>query len=223
MNSNNNLQTFFEGNCIPHEEYNRLYTETNSLKEQIRCQNHTIDELHQIVKNFQNIVEKQDVTIKNLENTIQQLENKEKFRDSIFKLHEFDSFANKCFKEEYKHYFHLDPYDKNVPNLRDFILNPPLFNFRTDEGEFWKYFISLHPNSNKRVLFTNIYKKLNTYRIQYDTYRMKYDAHPDVSDITEEEFEESFKLVLPEIYNSDFNNYKEYKNWIFSFVSQTDV
>jgi len=44
---------------------------------------------------------------------------------------------------------------------------------------------------------------------------MKYNAHPDINNISMDEFENLFNIVLP---NFDKNIMKQYKDWIFLFL-----
>ena len=69
------------------------------------------------------------------------------------------------------------------------------------------YFNNKYPGTNNKIFF-DIYKRFNDLR-------MKYNAHPDINNISMDEFENLFNIVLP---NFDQNIMKQYKDWIFLFL-----
>ena len=79
-----------------------------------------------------------------------------------------------------------------------------LLRCRTKEQDFLKNY----PDSDN-VQFPMIYSRINQERMQLN-------AHPDISRMSEVEFEECFKLAFPDLYANKilFNNYKK---WLFLF------
>ena len=65
-------------------------------------------------------------------------QNKQKF-DALVKLHECNALVNKEFKQLYRIKFNKSKYDNNIPNIGDFIRDPPT---KDDEEQyiFWKEF-----------------------------------------------------------------------------------
>ena len=82
---------------------------------------------------------KKDIKINKLEKEIKVLsDDKEQF-DALVKLHECNALVNKEFKRLYRIKFNKKRYDNNVPNIGDFIMNPPDPNepLEVDDYNFW--------------------------------------------------------------------------------------
>lgn len=135
--------------------------------------------------------------------------NNEKKREAVFKLHQIDSISNKTFKKEYMIYFNIDDYSGvYVPNISDFI---HWKNLNNEKRNFWNMFLKKYPGSDDKN-FMLIYKQLNSIR-------MDFGAHPNIDNVSKEEFDELVKLALSNINNAIIN---KYKNWIFSFPKIDD-
>ncbi len=76
---------------------------------------------------------------------IDYLMNKNEFFEALSKLNDCNKSANDAFKNEYRKYFKLKKYDNNIPNLRDFIDNPPDSINDKDEYAFWAMFCKKYP------------------------------------------------------------------------------
>lgn len=171
----------------------------------LREENKVLREENKVVIEDNKVLKKSNLT---LMQRIENMEQKEIRREAVFTLHEFDSISNKTLQSEYRKYFNITSKLQKVPNLRDFVLKTDILN--DDDLVFWNEFVSKHPNSDNKQ-FRDIYVKMNKFR-------MKYDAHPDVSEFTQEDFDKSFQLIFPNIYENK-ELYTNYKNWIFSFVT----
>lgn len=205
---------------VPDAEWYRINNENNSLKErililegnekrleEIKISNEkTIDELRKENAELKQKIIELENKIAKMQIKIDQLEEKDKIRDAVYKLHECDALANDTFRNEFKKYFGLSKYDKNVPNLSDFIKNSPEKGER--EYDFWQDFLNKFPGSNNKQ-FQIIYCGINNKRMQMN-------AHPDISRMLESEFEECFKLVFPDIYMNK-TLFNDYKKWLYLF------
>lgn len=160
----------------------RLNNENCSLKERIdilqgneqrllhQIHERTIDDLkkenHEL-KDRINVLEKENV---NPRDRISLIEANDQRREAIFKLHECDSLSNKAFRKEYIKYFNLSKYSKDIPNISDFILNPPDKIDDSGNYNFWQQFILKYPGSDNSN-FNLIYKRINCGRMNFECSR----------------------------------------------------
>lgn len=185
-------------------------SEIVELKEIVKSQQTEITELKSEITELKSEIIELKSEIVELKDNIAKKDDAEKIKNAIFVLHEFDSVTNKIFKSEYKKYFNLKKYDNNIPNLQDFILNPPVEFEDKDDYEFWCYFLRKYPNSDN-VSFTNIYKTINKNRMQQN-------VHPDISNFTQDDYENNFKIAFPNLYKNT-KLFNQYKDWIFEFIN----
>ena len=144
----------------------------------------------------------------NLKNRINMLETNKNIFDALVKLHECNALVNKEFKRLYKKKFNLSKYDNNVPNIGDFIENPPIKE-DGDDYDFWMKFNELYPGSNNEN-FRKIYKQIANNRADAG-------AHISINKLTEIEFDKLIEIVYPEEYNENKKIYNEYRDWLFMF------
>jgi len=203
----------------------------NELKENIANKDIRIDVLekdNKILKEDNKIL-KEDNKI--LKNRINVLETNKNIFDALVKLHECNALVNKEFKRLYKKKFNLSKYDNNVPNIGDFIDNPPTKE-DGDDYDFWVEFNELYPGSNNES-FRKIYKQIANNRAdagahisvnklnEYDTDELKihriakgYRALP-VEPCCD--FDKLIEIVYPIEYNENKKIYNEYRDWLFMF------
>lgn len=154
---------------------------------------------------------KKDDKLNKLEKDIKVLlDNKEQF-DALVKLHECNALVNTEFKRLYRIKFNKNKRDNNVPNIGDFIRDPPDPDdpSDTDDYNFWVDFNKKYPNSDN-INFREIYKKISDDRSING-------AHVNVNKLSKKEFDDLIKLVYPEEYDSNRKIYEEYRNWLFLF------
>lgn len=155
--------------------------------------------------------EKKDIKINKLEKEIKVLiDDKQQF-DALVKLHECNALVNKEFKRLYRIKFNKKRYDNNVPNIGDFIMNPPDPNepLEVDDYNFWIEFNSKYPNSDN-INFRTIYQKIANDRSDYG-------AHVNVNKLSKKEFDNLIETVYPIEYNLNKKIYEEYRDWLFMF------
>ena len=136
------------------------------------------------------------------------LETNKNIFDALVKLHECNALVNKEFKRLYKKKFNLSKYDNNVPNIGDFIENPPIKE-DGDDYDFWIEFNELYPGSNNEN-FRKIYKQIANNRADAG-------AHISVNKLNETEFDKLIEIVFPMEYNENKKIYNEYRDWLFMF------
>jgi hypothetical protein len=144
----------------------------------------------------------------NLKKRINVLETNKNIFDALVKLHECNALVNKEFKKLYKKKFNLSKYDNNVPNIGDFIENPPTEE-DGDDYDFWIEFNNLYPGSDNEN-FRKIYKQIANNRADAG-------AHISVNKLSEYEFDKLIELVYPAEYNENKKIYNEYRQWLFMF------
>lgn len=140
---------------------------------------------------------------------IDYLMNKNDFFEALSKLNDCDKLANDAFKNEYQKYFKLKKYDNNVPNLGQFIDNPPDSTTDKDDYDFWIFFCKKYPNSDNKD-FRVIYKKISSERVQQG-------AHYNIHDIEPNDFDNLMKIALPDIYSNNKKLCDDYKKWLYLF------
>jgi len=82
-------------------------------------------------------------------------DDKQKF-DALVKLHECNALVNKEFKKLYRIKFNKNKYDNNIPNIGDFINDPPTEDDE-DNYKFWNEFNKKYPqsdNANFRLIYS---------------------------------------------------------------------
>lgn len=211
-----NIQMSSNAILVNSLEYESLQRENLELKTKIfECDKHKLDLINIITqkdKTIEELKKENEILKKMLEEMSKKLDyliNKNKIFEALSKLNDCDKLANDSFKREYKKYFNLKKYDNNVPNLGQFIDNPPDSASDKDDYDFWVFFCKKYPNSDNKE-FRLIYKKLSSERIQQG-------AHYDIHNIDENEFDELLKIALPDIYNNNKKLCEDYKKWIYLF------
>ena len=156
---------------------------------------------------------KQDnVVLKNnndkLTKKINKLEDDKQKFDALVKLHECNALVNKEFKKLYRIKFNKNKYDNNIPNIGDFINDPPTEDDE-DNYKFWKEFNNKYPQSDD-ANFRLIYQKIANDRADSG-------AHVNVRKLNKTDFDKLIELVYPEEYNTNKQLYNEYRDWLFMF------
>ena len=158
-------------------------------------------------------------------------DDKQKF-DALVKLHECNALVNKEFKRLYRIKFNKNKYDNNIPNIGDFINDPPTEDDE-DNYKFWNEFNKKYPQSDN-VNFRLIYQKnandskkqnffvFNSSKIKntcifYCSNRADSGAHINVRKLNKTDFDNLIELVYPEEYNINKELYNEYRDWLFMF------
>ena len=90
---------------------------------------------------------------------INDLKKDKEITDALLKLNNCLKKANNTFKNEYRKYFELDDYDNNIPDLIQFMENPPHEEKHKRKYEFWKMFCEKYPNSDNKD-FVKICKRM---------------------------------------------------------------
>ena len=134
-------------------------------------------------------------------------DDKQKF-DALVKLHECNALVNKEFKKLYRIKFNKNKYDNNIPNIGDFINDPPTEDDE-DNYKFWKEFNNKYPQSDD-ANFRLIYQKIANDRADSG-------AHVNVRKLNKTDFDKLIELVYPEEYNTNKELYNEYRDWLFMF------
>lgn len=213
---------------ITEEEYQNLKKENLDLQTRFLSITNNERLLQETIKNANILTNENDklreenkilnARIKELENKNNELEqkidylvNKDKIIEALSKLNDCDKMANDAFKNEYRKYFGKGKYDNNVPNLGQFIENPPNINITADKDDydFWEYFCKKYPNSNNND-FRQIYIKISTERVQLG-------AHYNIHNITENEFNDLMKIALPDLYMNNKKLCDDYRKWLYLF------
>jgi len=134
-------------------------------------------------------------------------DDKQKF-DALVKLHECNALVNKEFKKLYRIKFNKNKYDNNIPNIGDFINDPPTEDDE-DNYKFWNDFNTKYPQSDD-VNFRLIYQKIANDRSDSG-------AHVNVRKLNKTDFDKLIELVYPEEYKLNKELYNEYRDWLFMF------
>jgi hypothetical protein len=168
----------------------------------------------EIIDEYANVVDELQIQVVTLENRVSILETQaaisnmiQNRQEAIEKLHECDVLANNEFQRLYRDEFKLNNY-VYVPSIGNFIRAPPSSSRDPQEYKFWQQFITKYPGSDNPQ-FNTIYRQINNNRAP--------QSHPDISEMTREEFIKAIKIVFPEEYKRDSQLYDEYKEWLFSF------
>lgn len=168
----------------------------------------------EIIDEYANVVDELQIQVVTLENRVSILETQaaisnmiQNRQEAIEKLHECDILANNEFQRLYRDEFKLNSY-VYVPSIGNFIRTPPSSSRDPQEYKFWQQFITKYPGSDNPQ-FNTIYRQINNNRAP--------QSHPDISEMTREEFIKAIKIVFPEEYKRDSQLYDEYKEWLFSF------
>jgi len=116
--------------------------------------------------------------------------------------------VNKEFKRLYRIKFNRTKYDNNIPNIGDFINDPPTEDDE-DNYKFWNEFNQKYPQSDN-ANFRLIYQKIVNDRADSG-------AHVNVRKLNKTDFDKLIELVYPEEYNTNRELYNEYRDWLFMF------
>ena len=143
-----------------------------------------------------------------LKREIKELKNDKQKFDALVKLHECNALVNKEFKRLYRIKFNKTKYDNNIPNIGDFINDPPTEDDE-DNYKFWKEFNNKYPQSDD-ANFRLIYQKIANDRADSG-------AHVNVIKLNKIDFDKLIELVYPEEYNTNKELYNEYRDWLFMF------
>ena len=104
--------------------------------------------------------------------------------------------------------FNISKYNNNIPNIGDFIENPPTEE-DGDDYIFWIEFNNKYPESNNEN-FRKIYKQTSNDRADSG-------AHISVRKLTESDFDNLIEIVYPEDYKENKQIYESYRKWLFMF------
>lgn len=203
-------------------EYNKIYSENMQLKAQLHMRNEDyekqlnqknikIDHLEKEIERLEKENKELKERIILLETDIKQLKDDQLKFKALVKLHECNTIVNNIFKKEYRQHFNRKKYDKNIPNIGDFIESPPDEIDDKDDYKFWSYFCKKYPKSDD-IQFRKLYKYINNERT-------KYGAHCDVNNMTKQEFDISAKIVFND-YDNNKILYDTYRDWIYLFPTE---
>lgn len=188
-----------------------IISQNGATIEELKKENEKLKQMYdELLKQNKLLTEEKDLLItknNNLEEKLDELIQKEKLVEALSKIHDCDAMSNKAFKNEYKSYFNLDKYDKNVPNIGDFVLDPP--NKNTKYYNFWLKFCKKYPNSDN-IDFRTIYERINQDRVNNG-------AHSNIYKLPKLEFDKYLKIAVPDIHNSNKQLCIEYRNWLYLF------
>ena len=173
----------------------------NALKKDVK----TLQEENKVLK--EEIKELKEEN-KILKREIKELKNDKQKFDALVKLHECNALVNKEFKKIYRIKFNKNKYDNNIPNIGDFINDPPTEDDE-DNYKFWKEFNQKYPQSDN-ANFRLIYQKIADDRADSG-------AHVNVRKLNKTDFDNLIELVYPEEYNINRKLYNEYRDWLFMF------
>ena len=185
-----------------------LQPQINALKKDIKYLHKENNELKERVIKLE--IENKELKIENTELKIEIKElkdEKQKF-DALVKLHECNALVNKEFRKLYRIKFNKNKYDNNIPNIGDFINDPPTEDDE-DNYQFWNDFNVKYPQSDD-VNFRTIYQKISNDRADSG-------AHVNVRKLNKTDFDKLIELVYPEDYNTNKELYNEYRDWLFMF------
>lgn len=188
------VKTLQEENKVLKEDNKVLKEDNKVLKEKIK----TLKERVVVLENNNDKLTKQI-------NILEQ--NKLNF-DALVKLHECNALVNKEFRRLYRIKFNKTKYDNSIPNIGDFINDPPSEDDE-DNYKFWNYFNAKYPQADD-VNFRLIYHKIANDRADYG-------AHVNVRKLNKTDFDELIELVYPEEYNTNKELYDKYRDWLFLF------
>ncbi len=207
-NSLKNENTELKIKLSLHEShYNKLlnaFKEKESINKELEQEIKDLREENEILRKRLSEVEKNN---DQLNIKINDLINRNSVFDALSKLHDCDALSNNTFKKRYREWFKKSKYDYNIPNIGDFIMDPPSIN--DEEYKFWQDFCKIYPNSNNKN-FRIFYEKINKDRVNLG-------AHHNITNITKDEFDKLLMVALPDIYSNNKKLCDEYKNWLFLF------
>jgi hypothetical protein len=190
-----------------------IISQNGATIEELKKENEKLKQMYyEILKQNKLLTEEKDLLItknNNLEEKLDELIQKEKLVEALSKIHDCDAMSNKAFKYEYKSYFKLKKYDNNVPNIGDFVLNPPDKNTDSEYYDFWFKFCKKYPNSDN-INFRTIYDRINKDRVTNG-------AHSNIYKLPKLEFDKYLKIAVPDIHNSNKQLCIEYRNWLYLF------
>jgi len=180
----------------------------NALKKDVK----ELKEENKTLKEEIKVLKQDNVILKNnndkLTKKINKLEDDKQKFDALVKLHECNTLVNKEFKKLYRIKFNKNKYDNNIPNIGDFINDPPTEDDE-DNYKFWKEFNNKYPQSDD-ANFRLIYQKIANDRADSG-------AHVNVGKLNKTDFDKLIELVYPEEYNTNKELYNEYRDWVFMF------
>ena len=209
---------------VEHTEHKKDFIDIITKKDQtideLKKENETLQKLlDELTKQNNQLIEKNNVLInKNydlqkdnniMNDKINNLEIKNEIIEALAKLNDCDAMSNNAFKKEFRKYFKLSKYDNNIPNIGQFIDDPPEESDNEDNYNFWKYFCVKYPNSDNKE-FRKIYKQISSERVQYG-------AHHNIYNISKREFDNLMKIAIPIIYNDDKSLCDKYRDWLYLF------
>lgn len=187
-----------------------IISQNGSTIEELKKENEKLKQMYdELVKQNKILTEEKELLIEKnekLEENLNKLLEKDKLVEALSKIHDCDALSNKAFKNEYRSFFNLKKYDTNVPNISDFVLNPPDKNTDQEDYDFWFKFCKKHPGSDN-VEFNKIYKQINKDRVDYG-------AHSNIYDMSKPEFDKYLKIAMPTL---DVNIRNQYRDWLYTF------
>ena len=197
------------------KDVNIIKQQNKTLKDDSIKKDIKINVLEKEIKILKEDNKNKDIRIDNLEkentnlkNRINILETNKNVFDALVKLHECNALVNKEFKRLYRIKFNISKYNNNIPNIGDFIENPPTEE-DGDDYIFWIEFNNKYPESNNEN-FRKIYKQISNDRADNG-------AHISVRKLTESDFNNLIEIVYPEDYKENKQIYESYRKWLFMF------
>lgn len=187
---------------------NHKQQQINSLKKDVKNlqkENKELIEDNKILKERVVKLENNNDKLTKQINILEQ--NKQKF-DALVKLHECNALVNKEFKRLYRIKFNKNKYDNNIPNIGDFINDPPTEDDK-DNYIFWKDFNIKYPDSDN-IRFRIIYQQIANHRADFG-------AHVKINRLNKTDFDKLIELVYPDEYNTNKELYEQYRDWLFMF------
>lgn len=181
------------------DENKELKKENDRLRQENERLKQKISDLER--KNF--ILEQKVIKLENIVDIIKKKSDKS---DALIKLKSCNDIINTHFKKEYKKTF-KPKRGENIPNIGEFINDPPLKEDDEELFNFWNLFKKTHSGCDN-MQFRKIYTYINTQRNDL--------AHVDVSCMDKKEFDRLMKIVYDD-YDNNKELYVQYRNWSFTF------
>lgn len=184
---------------VSETSYAQLCEDKRALEQQLLQKTHNEKILEETITQNGKIIdelkrEKAELIqrISDMDQQIRILIEEKKRTEATIKLNECHTLVNNVFKREYKGHFKPKRSD-NIPNIGDFIDDPPNDTDEPECAEFWNNFRKKYPESDNAD-FAIIRSAVRDDRIRH--------AHPNIKNMSCDDVIEAVKLVLPEVFNN---------------------